>query len=197
MDQDYTTETRINNVRNAKDNLNKPSHATDSSTTTTDTASPTPQLTLTGPMPSTSMATTRESDAYTHIAPAVNRALFRLPHLTRRETHVLLIDTFRLRTLDDCRISELKYGVHASEDPLPYFLDFVALAEKADLMPWWWDEDARSRCVVMAGGREGDACVFVEVRTEELERRYGDQPVVFMMRIMAQWVYGKGVGEDS
>ncbi|KAK4141197.1 uncharacterized protein C8A04DRAFT_31296 [Dichotomopilus funicola] len=118
-----------------------------------------------------------------------------------QDVYRLLIDSYRLRAEDNFNFegdspADSLYG--GASSALRGFQRFLELAEsRAGLLPSWWSEEKKRECEEFgSGGSE-------EGRFQDLRRRvdkgqiqdvYGDSYFPMQLRMLAEVVYGRGVG---
>ena len=107
------------------------------------------------------------------------------------DVYKLLIDTYRLRVVQDQRDSE---KVEYLKDSINGFKEFLKLFDdKRVLLPEWWAEDKAEECVKYGG--DGWSSLHRMIVKKEVNEHYGNQRFGLQLRLFGEKVYGTAPAE--
>jgi len=118
-----------------------------------------------------------------------------LRKLSQDKLYERLIDCYRMRVEDEFVWGGNAMGLHAEEDPVEGFMDFLKLAEeKKGVLPDWWSMDKKQECVNLGSKRNGWSSLHHTIEKSEVMEHYNDNFMPMNLRILAERIYGKPIG---
>lgn len=122
-----------------------------------------------------------------------NSVLLGIP---KPEVYRRVIDSYRMRVEDLCKFEGELTGLYNQQDPLPEFRKFLSLCEEhaKDMLPEWWNAEAREECVKLATDRTGGTYLGHAVEKSDIQEKYKDGIMPLKLRILAHKAYGRAIG---
>lgn len=124
-----------------------------------------------------------------------------------KDTYKLLIDAYRLRLEDIAKMEGVvepdSIYASATNDPLPGFRRFLDKASAATgrLLPPWWSTDKQRECedlgMSSSAGGGGWTSLRKKIQKGDVTNHYGDAKFPMQLRMLAEAVYGRGIGGQS
>ncbi|KAK8180734.1 hypothetical protein BC567DRAFT_150537, partial [Phyllosticta citribraziliensis] len=122
---------------------------------------------------------------------------------SERDTYRLLIDTYRIRTMDEYKLlgkvssdSVLSKQVSSSIDGFKKFMDKVE-REHRHLLPKWWSDEKRRECEKR--GLDDNAWESLRRAPEKADfvSHYGQPRMPMQLRMFAEFMCGQWSGQDG
>ncbi|KAI1081319.1 hypothetical protein F5B20DRAFT_60504 [Whalleya microplaca] len=113
------------------------------------------------------------------------------------DVYTLLVDAHRLRMDDTAKFDGIKeadslYG--GASDGLRGFQGFLAKAKaRKGLLPPWWKAEKQTECEALGNGA-GWSSLRNKIVKDDVNRHYGDPKFAMQLRMLAEEVYGSGIG---
>ena len=103
---------------------------------------------------------------------------------------------YRLRVEDTYFITGERIGYYADPEappPLLEFQQYLDKAEKAKVLPSWWNKGAKNECMTIAMKQAGVSYISAAVEKGAIRDEYGDNMMPMKMRMTAEAIFGKSV----
>ncbi|KAI9879369.1 MAG: hypothetical protein M1830_008667, partial [Pleopsidium flavum] len=111
-----------------------------------------------------------------------------LHNLSKKEVYRRLIDAYRMRVEDLYVFEGESTGLYGGDDLLSEFRKFLSNCEARakDMLPEWWDPNARKECETLAMDESGGSYLKHAVKKSDIQDKYGDNMMPLKLRRLAE-----------
>lgn len=121
---------------------------------------------------------------------------------SERDVYKLLIDTYRLRVVEDNNLTgnvdvDSPYGGATADGGTSGFRRFLRMAQRIPgLLPEWWCPAKTTECIQM-GCRTRGWNVEATITIRAIMMYYGDNSMPMQLRMLGEQIYGTGPGGQN
>ena len=121
---------------------------------------------------------------------------------SERDVYKLLIDTYRLRLVENNNLTgnvniDRPYGSATADSGISGFRRFLRMAQRlAGLLPEWWCPAKATECIQM-GCRTRGWNVEAAITIPAIMMYYGDNSMPMQLRMLGEQIYGTGPGGQN